>query len=155
HGRTRRQTIGSRVDPEQARKAARKILAAVELGADPQGDKAEARRKAAHTVKAIVEKYLAAKENALSPSTYRAAKLYLRGPYFDPLHSIAVSDVTLQDVAGCLTDIARGATAGQARSHLSRVFSWSMGEGLCSENPVLGSNKPEGSAQQRERVLRD
>jgi integrase len=94
----------------------------------------------------------------LRPATYRAAKAYLGGTYFKPLHPIAVSDVTLEDVAACLTTIALdrgGATAGQARSYLSRLFAWAMGEGLCSENPVLGTNKPEGSAQQRERVLRN
>jgi integrase len=157
NGRTRRQTIGTRVSVDEARKAARRILAQAELGGDPQGEKAKARLKAARTVEVIAEKYLAAKETTLRPPTYRAAKLYLRGPYFKPLHSIAISDVTLEDVAACLTAITLdrgGATAGQARSHLSRLFAWAMGEGICSENPVLGSNKPEGGAP-RERVLRD
>src|SRR5262249_57978725 len=130
----------------EARRAARKILAQVELGGDPQGDKAKARLKSTRTIEVIAEKYLAAKEAALRPSTYRAAKLYLRGSYFRPLHPIAVSDVTLEDVATCLTTIALehgGATAGQARSHLSRLFAWALGEGLCSENPVPATNKPE------------
>jgi integrase len=156
-GRTRRQTIGTRVSADQARKQAWRILAAVECGADPQADKAKARLKAAQTVEAIVGKYLAAKENASRPATHRAARAYLSGSHFKPLHPIAIADVTLQDVATCLTTIVadRGtATAGQARSHLSRLFAWAMGEGLCSENPVLASNKPEGAAQQRERVLR-
>jgi hypothetical protein len=115
NGRTRRQTIGAKVSADEARKAARRILAQVELGGDPQGEKAKARLKAARTVEVIAEKYLAAKETTLRPPTYRAAKLYLRGPYFKPLHSIAVSDVTLEDVAACLTTIALdrgGATAG-------------------------------------------
>ena len=158
NGRTRRQTIGAKVNVTEARAAARKILAQVELGGDPQGEKAKARLKVARTVETIAEKYLAAKETALRPATCRAAKAYLGGIYFKPLHPITISDVTLADVAACLTTIALnrgGATAGQARSHLSRLFAWAMGEGLCSENPVLGTNKPEGAAQQRERVLRD
>jgi integrase len=159
-GKQRRQTIGSaaKITALQARAAARQILAQVELGADPQAAKIKARLKAAHTVEAIVDKYLAAKEAALRPATYRAAKAYLSGPYFKPLHPLAIGEVTLTDVAACLTTIAierGGATAGQARSHLSRLFVWAMGEGLVSENVVAGSNKPEGSAQQRERTLRN
>jgi integrase len=158
NGRTRRTTIGARVNVEQARTAARRILAQVELGSDPQAAKAAARLKAARTLAVVAEKYLAAKQATLRPATYRAAKAYLGGTYFAPLHSVAISDVTLEDIATCLTTIATdrgGATAGQARSHLSRLYAWAMGEGLCSKNPVLATNKPEGAAQQRERVLRN
>ena len=156
-GRTRRQTIGTRVGAEQARKAAWQILAKVELGGDPQADKAKARLRAAHTMKAVVESFLAAKKAELRPASYRAAELYLqRGPYFKPLHPIGISDIKLEDVAACLTAITRdhgGITAGQARSMLSRLFGWAIGEGLCpGPNPVLDSNKPQ-AAISRERVL--
>ena len=61
-GRTRRVLIGSaeKVAPPDARKAARKVLAEVALGGDPQGAKAAARREAARTVRAVVD--------SLSPS---------------------------------------------------------------------------------------
>src|SRR6516164_8226526 len=56
HGRTRRMKIGAaeKLTADEARKAARKILAKVELGQDPQGEKAAARLKEAHTLRSVV-----------------------------------------------------------------------------------------------------
>jgi integrase len=49
----------------------------------------------------------------------------------------------------------RGAvTVNRARSTLSAMFAWAIGEGLCEANPVIGTNKKdEGSS--RARVLTD
>ena len=158
NGRTRRVTIGARLNAEEARKAARRILAAVEMGGDPQGDKARARLRAARTFKAIAADYLAAKKLELRPASYRGAELYLqRGTYFAALHPVAISDITLEDVATCVSAIARNhgsSTAKLARSYLSRMYSWCLGEGLCTANPVIGSNKPQTPAS-RERTLTD
>src|SRR5262249_11959418 len=45
HGRTRRMKIGTaeKLSPDEARKAAKKVLASVELGNDPQGERQRAR----------------------------------------------------------------------------------------------------------------
>src|SRR6516164_926591 len=45
HGRTRRMKIGAaeKLSPEEARRAAKKVLASVELGNDPQGERQRAR----------------------------------------------------------------------------------------------------------------
>jgi integrase len=155
-GRTRRQTIGARLNAEEARKAARRILAAVEMGGDPQADKIASRLKAARTLKAVAANYLAAKKTELRPASYRGAELYLqRGAYFAALHPVAISDVTLEDVATCVSAVARdhgSSSAKLARSYLSRMFGWAMGEGLCTANPVVGTNKPQ-TPTSRERVL--
>jgi integrase len=156
-GRTRRVTIGKRVSAEQARKAAWKILASVEMGGDPQADKAKARLRAAHTMNAVIESFLAAKKAEFRPASFRAAELYLqRGPYFKALHALTISEITLQDIAACLTAITienGSTTAGQARAMLSRLFGWAIGQGLMpGPNPVLDSNKPQ-AANARERVL--
>ena len=143
---------------DEACKAARKVLAKVELGEDPQGDKAAARPKAARTMKAVAEDFLAAKRVELRPATYRVTELYLlRGPYFKALHTAAITDITLADVSAHLTAITRNhssITAAHARSKLSSLFAWAVGEGLCMFNPVVGSNKPQTSIP-RERVLSD
>ncbi len=54
---TRRPTIGSadKITPAQARDAARKHLARVELGQDPQAEKAAKRAQAARTVRAVAD----------------------------------------------------------------------------------------------------
>src|SRR6516162_2822619 len=61
HGRTRRLKIGAveKVAPHEARKAAREALAKVELGGDPQAQRAEKRMKASHTLISAIGDYLA------------------------------------------------------------------------------------------------
>src|SRR5215469_15553075 len=58
--RTRRATLGAvgTVTPAQARDEARKLLARVALGGDPQGEKATRRAQSALTFRAAVEAYL-------------------------------------------------------------------------------------------------
>ena len=160
HGRTRRMKIGEKITAEEARKAAQKILARVELGEDPQGDKAAARSKAARTLRSVAEEYLRAKQPILRPASYYVTKLYLTGPYFKPLHTTTITDISLADVAARLTAITRNngsVTSSRARAALSSLFRWTIGEGLLGAhpiNPVTGTNRPE-DATPRERVLTD
>lgn len=157
HGRTRRMIIGDakKVTEAAARKAAQKVLAKVELGGDPQGDKQEARQAAVHTLRSVAEDYLAAKAPGLRPTSLRLSRLYLIGAYFKPLHTTAITAITHRDVASRITAIKRTSgevTARQARAHLSACFRWAMGEGLTSNNPVASTNSPAAS-QARDRVL--
>ena len=159
NGRTRRVLIGSvdKVAPLDARKAARKILAEVELGGDPQGAKAVKRQEAARSVRSVVDAYLDAKQPELRPVSFRIAKLYLTGPYFRPLHPLAVTAVTRIDVAACVRAIAHKhstATAAAARRALSAFFGWAIADGLLGSgaNPVDGSHRPDDPAP-RDRVL--
>jgi integrase len=162
HGRTRRVTIGSveKLSAPEARKEARKILAKVELGGDPQGDKATERLQAARTLRSVVDAYLKTKEPELRSSSLRVTKLYLTGPYFKPLHHTSINEIAHPDVAARLTVIKRtngSVTAKQARSALSSVFKWAMGEGFMGKfpaNPVVGTHVPAGP-QSRDRVLTD
>jgi integrase len=158
HGRTRRMKIGTaeKLSPEEARRAARKVLASVELGNDPQAERARARLEQARTLNSIAKSYLEAREEELRPASYRVTKLYLTGKaYFGPLFSTAIGDITRADVAARITAIKRNSgmvTASRARSALSSLFVWAMGEGLCEANPVIGTNQPDTS-EPRERVL--
>jgi integrase len=159
HGRTRRMLIGAveKVAPADARKAAKRILAGVALGGDPQGTKAAVRREAARTVRSTIDVYLQARQGELRPGSYRIAQLYLTGPYFKSLHPLAVSSVTRADVAAAVRAIATkhsGVTAAAARRQLSAFFAWTIAEGLLGNgaNPVDGSFCPDGPAA-RTRVL--
>src|SRR5215831_7126236 len=82
-GRTRRVTLGpvSRLMPDEARKAARKVLARATLGEDPQEEKAARRARAERTFAKVVEAYIFATSH-LRPTSIRLTKLYLAGPYF-------------------------------------------------------------------------
>jgi integrase len=161
-GRSRRMKIGTveKISPDEARKAAKKLLARVELGDDPQSEKMAARAKAENTMRWIVEQYLETKKAVLRPASFKVTRLYLTGPYFKPLHNLPATDIGLSDVAGCLSKIAKTSgtmTASRARAALSAMFTWSMGEGLLGPkpvNPVVGTNNPQTIAP-RDRVLSD
>jgi integrase len=156
HGRTRRMKVGTfeKLIFSEARKAARENLAKVELGSDPQREKAVGRLQAARTLGAVVKSYLETKESEVRPSTFRGMRLYLNGPYFKPLHSTTLAEITLADIAARLNVIKRisGSTALTARSALSGLYVWAMGEGLVSANPVLATHKP-AAAGSRDRAL--
>jgi integrase len=158
-GHTRRVTIGSadKIAAGDAREAARKVLAAAALGRDPQGEKQAKRRQAAHTFRSTVEAYLAAKQPDLRPASFRVTKLYLTGPYFRPLHPLAVSAVTRTDVAACIRAVVHKhstATAAAARRALSALFAWAIADGLVGDgfNPVNGTHRP-ANPTPRDRVL--
>ncbi len=155
---TRRILIGSAevLGAEQARAQAKKLLGAVALGHDPQAEKAARRLRDGHSLRAVVDDYLAAKQPSLRPASFRVTKLYLTGKaYFGPLHASAIGEITRADVAARLLAITRNSgtvTASRARSALSTLFAWAMGEGLCEANAVVGTNKPADSTP-RDRVL--
>jgi integrase len=157
-GATRRLLLGSVavLGAEQARAAARKARAKVELGQDPQGDKIERRDKDRHTLRGIIEQYLDAKKSAVRPRTLVEVSRYLR-EHFKALHNSPIDGITRRDVAARLVAIKNqsgAATAGAARNALSAFFVWAMGEGLCESNPVIGTNRPETNGA-RSRVLSD
>jgi integrase len=159
HGRTRRMKIGAfeKLAPEEARKAARKVLAKVEIGGDPQAEKAIRRRQDAHTLAAVVSDYLKAKKPIVQGNTYRELDRYLTGPYFKPLHAMPVDGITRRDVAARITKITAdnsNIVADCARGALSALYAWAMGQGLADANPVIGTNRPD-KVRPRERALSD
>jgi integrase len=158
-GGTRRVLIGSgeTLSAEQARAAAKKILAKVALGGDPQADKAARRAKDAHGLRSVIDEYLAAKEDRVRPRTFQEARRYLQGPHFKPLHAMPLDRITRRDIATRLVAITRESgpiTAARARTTLSAMFVWAMGMGLVENNAVIGTVKPDQPSS-RERVLED
>jgi integrase len=159
-GDTRRKLIGSAetLSAEQAKAEAKKVLAEVALGGDPQAAKAAHRQKnVQQSLRAVVGDYLAAKKPLVRARTFAENVRYLTGPHFKPLHAMPVDQITRRDVAGRLTKITaeNGAvTATRARSALSAFFAWALGNGLAESNPVIGTFLP-SPAKPRERVLHD
>jgi integrase len=147
HGLTRRMTIGSPdvLGVEAARKAARKALAKALTGDDPQEERQRRRQQAKFSFRSIADSFLDAKQNAVRPRTLVELKRYLTGPYFKPLHSMPIEQITRRDVAERITKMVQqnGAiSASRARTTLSTMFAWAMGEGLAEQNPVAGTNRP-------------
>ena len=136
---------------------AKKVLAKVALGEDPQGDKADRSDKDRLSLRSVVDEYLAVKRNEVRPSTLREMTRYLTGPYFRALHGMAVDSITRRDVASAVVAAQRqhsATVATLARATLSSFFSWAMTMGLVESNPVIGAAQPK-TAEPRSRVLSD
>lgn len=159
-GAQRKTTIGTveALSPDQAREAARKILAAVQLGTDPQAEKAASRTRGALTLGKVAERYLTRAKARLRPRSYIEVERHLMH-HWAPLRDIPMHTVTRRDIAACLTDLstARGPyAANRARSTLSAMFAWAMREGQLDieVNPVANTARSEGE-KSRDRVLND
>jgi integrase len=156
-GATRRVLLGNAdvVGAEAARQAAKKVLAQVALGGDPQAAKADRRDKDRVTLRTLVDEYLAAKQ--VRPKTRREITRYLTDPgYFRALHRLPIDTVSRKDVVAQLVRIGRersAITAKMARSALSAFFVWAIQMGLTEANPVIGTPSTELVA--RDRVLGD
>jgi integrase len=156
-GATRRVLLGpgETLSLEQARRAAKKVLAKAALGEDVQATRNERRAKDRQTMPHVVSEYLAAKEWA--PKTRAEVSRYLTDArYFGALHRLPVDKVTRKDVAAALIAIGRergNTTAAVARGVLSAFFSWAMQMGLAESNPVVGTVRHEIAS--RDRVLSD
>jgi integrase len=158
HGRTRREKLGSTAELAlpQAREAARRTLARVALGHDPQAEKDKKRAQAVRTFAAAAELYLEAKAH-LRPGTQRLNRMYLCGPYFKPLHNVPLADLSRADAAARLSAIKNEygpGTVVAARRAVSALLTWAMAEAWVDLNVVIGTNKPP-IPKARDRVLSD
>jgi len=158
-GRSPRITLGTAevLGAEQGRRAAKKLLARIALGEDPQAEKTARRSADKFTFRTLADEHLSAKQPTVRPRTFVESQRYLCGPYFKALHSLPIDQITRKDVAAQLLVITRECgvvTAIRARSHLSNMFAWGIAQGLTETNPVVGAAqlKPPPA---RDRVLDD
>jgi integrase len=152
----RRMTLGStaHLRLDDARAKARDILAAVRLGQDPAGEKAQAVAALADRCETHIRRYLARQKTKLRPSSYIRAEAHFLD-HWKPLHALAITKIDRRTIASRLSELAadRGpAAADRARAVLSAFFVWAMREGLVEANPVAATNQPY-DRKGRERVL--
>jgi integrase len=134
----------------------RKIFGKVAIGEDPAEEKNASRAKASLTLDGLIAAYLAAKENKFRPRSYQGTAYHLN-TLWRPLHKLTVAVINRTTVAAQVRIIAKESgpvAANRARASLSAMFRWAIGEGLCKENPVVGTNKQEENGP-RERALSD
>jgi integrase len=158
-GASRRMLLGSAevLTADQARTAAKKVLAAVALGEDPQAEKTSRRSADKFTFADLVREFLAIKEMSVRPHTLIEMRRYLQGPYFKQLHAMPADTVSRKDIAALLLTITRGsgtASATWAHAAISGLFKWALGQGLVELSPTIGVNRPK-KAPSRARVLSD
>ena len=159
-GRSRRVTLGAvgTVDADKARKAAKTLLARVQLGADPQADRAEEHARAVVTVGSLGENYLEAQQDRVNRGKLSQRSLvederYIRRDW-KPLHDKPAHRLTRAHISDRFDEITKekgAVTANRARSTLSAMFAWAMTKGKAETNPVAGTAKHEEGS--RDRVL--
>jgi integrase len=146
------------IDPQtqERRKGASKILADARDGFDHAAARVARREKAAETLGVVIANYLAARKTALRPRAYKETSRHLE-KYWKPLHDVSLHSLDRRSVAARVSAIAKdngAVTANLCRASLSAFFRWAIGEGLCDDNPVTGSNKQVVNGP-RERSLSD
>jgi integrase len=146
------------IDPQtqEKRKGASKILVAARDGFDHAAARVARREKAAETLGVVIANYLAARKTALRPRAYKETSRHLE-KYWKPLHDVSLHSLDRRSVAARVSAIAKdngAVTANLCRASLSAFFRWAIGEGLCDDNPVIGSNKQVVNGP-RERSLSD
>jgi integrase len=154
----RRITLGDvrKVTLDNARQEAKRIFGSVVHGRDPANEKAERRSAASFTLDAVIERYLDAKANELKARSLVETKRHLEKNW-SSLHNLAVASVGRANVAAALSVMAKTqgpVTANRARGALSAMFRWAIGDGLCENNPVTGTNRQTENGH-RERSLSD
>lgn len=160
-GSQRRLTIGAvgGMTLEEAKKRARKAKVAVDDGKDPAAQKAEAKEAAKQSFEAAAREYLGVLQRRISagdlkPRSYVEIDRHLM-KHFKPLHRLAISSISRATVATRLRELAKTSGTGAAdrtRSNVSTFFAWAIGEGLCENNPVIGTNR-QAEPVERERSL--
>jgi integrase len=158
----RRESLGDvrKIKLEAARAIARQRFAKVELGQDPTADRAAAQAGAVaakQTLGRVAELYLKTKKGELRASTFSASERYLMQHWLS-LHAKPISTITRADIATVLRELIGDhgkVSAARARSNLSALFAWCIGEGMAENNPVTGTNAPDKNVKSRARILND
>jgi integrase len=154
----RRITLGTveTLDPEEARKLARDVLAKAQLGGDPQADKTDARVRASITLGSVAERYLVFAKGRLRPRSFEEVERHLKR-HWAPMKELPIHKINRASIAARLNEIAANHgpyASNRARASLSAMFSWAMRQGEVDANPVIATGKATEELS-RNRVLSD
>ena len=148
--------VGS-LTPDEARRAATKVLGAVAGGADPAA--AKAAKAKLDRFGELVPVFLADKAGGNRPrrqSTLVGYTKYLQD-YAKPLHARPVAEISRAEVASLIASVERARTPTVARGFaaaLSSFLGWCARRGVAPGNVAVGVGKPE-APEPRERRLSD
>jgi predicted small metal-binding protein len=155
----RRMALGavSAVPLGLARENAGKLAARVRLGGDPARDKELARKEAADTFGALVERYLETRKPEWRPRSYAEVSRHLT-KHAKPLHGQPITAVSQRAISELLNRIARDSgdtTCNRVRASVSAFLSWVLREGIRLPEGNVASNTNKREERSRERVLAD
>lgn len=156
-GQSRRQTLGrvGVVTLDQARDAAKKVLAAAQLGHDPRPETLKTPSPEL-TVGDLADRYLRHRESRLKPRSFEEVSRHLK-VHWKPLEGMDLTRVTKAAISARLEEISNRngpIASNRARAALSAMFNYALAMGLSESNPVVGTLK-HGDEIARDRVLSD
>jgi integrase len=154
-------TIGTaeELNAAKARDIAKDKLAGIRLGTYPHVERQKARDEAEETFETVSKRYLAARAGGKDALRERSLEEVTRHieKHWAPLARASIHHIDRRSVANRMGEIAAKngpVAANRARSTLSAMFAWAIGEGIVDSNPVIGTNKA-AEETSRERVLTD
>jgi integrase len=158
HGREAKIALGkvSRVRLMDAKTEAQQHFAKIAKGINPALERATVAAKAASTLDQMIPDFLAYLAQEGRAESYLDENTRSLTRYFKALHSYNALDVTRLMVATELAKISKEHgpfAAARSRAHLSKFYSWAIGEGRAENNPVSGTNK--ATTKKRDRILTD
>jgi integrase len=150
---TRRMTLGAvgKMTPEQARKAAEKVLGSVAHGQDPVADKAAMRRSQplSDLIEAFLTEHAEAKRKASTAAWYRHGLERVVKPSFGHMKP---NMVTRQDIARLhMSTRETPAEANRVLARICALYGWAAKAGYVPEgyNPARGIEKFPEHARER------
>jgi integrase len=141
---------------EAARRRAREISVQMDNGIDPRVEKAARLEASKTTFASVMKDYLETRQRDMRPRSFVGCKHHLE-KLWAPLHKLPIAGIARSTIASRLREIAKDngpVAADRARSTLSAMLAWAIGEGLLENNVVVGTNKA-SSDEERERTLAD
>jgi integrase len=154
-GRQRRLTFGTypALSLAEAREAWRQAKADLEAGRDPI--QVRKRDKPAHDFAAVAEEWLKRDQakNRTAPEARRIIEKYVL-PTWVSLRVDAIGRREVLDLTDSIADRGTPIMARRVHGRLHRFFSWCVGRGIITSNPMAGLPKP-GTETKRDRVLND
>ena len=167
NGKLHKHTIGDASnDPggwtlAKARARATELRVMLNSGKDPNAerDKAKVHASDIKTFKETMDAYLAARQPHMKPRSLFQSARHLE-MYWKPFHKHAVHEIDSDMVADRLKQLERESgptTRNRARSTLSAMYAWAIGERFSRHlrvNPIIGTLKAD-EGRPRDRVLSD
>jgi integrase len=156
-GKTHRMLCGAVgvVSAQDARRIAKGFEIKILSNGDPAADRRATRAHAGHALGEVIDQYLLAMSDKLRENTLRMSRVYLAR--WKKFNDRTLDEITPREVSEHLVKIIEDsgpAAANRARISLSTLYAWAIKRHMCTGNPVVNTEKAQGSAP-RERVLTD
>lgn len=154
NGKQRRKKIGRypEISLAEARNEARKLKGEIAKGVDPSATQAENDIKFNRLLEDYINRY--AQNNT---KLWKETERILKREFLPFLKNKDVKDITRADLVECINKIVdRGAMtmATQAHRAISKLFNWSVEQGILEMSPYAGAAQP-AKNNDRERFLSD